>query len=319
MSQKQLPLFQHIPSTPDEITRDTPFNATWELFAQHLTAEGKSDHTVVAFTSDLELFGQHHGKTVRIGSIGTHDLDGFLHWLEFGRDVPCSRKSYARRVTTLKVYFKWLKDIGALKTNPANTLLQRSGPAPLSDVLTPEQIQACYVAARGFTYKRGHDLDTRPEMLLRLLLETGIKKNEAMSLTPANILADDPKHPEIEVRFKVRNVFKERKISVSREWLSLYEAYMAQYAPKTVVFDCTPRNLEYVLAHIGEQIGLKFKLSFEICRWTCALNDLRDGMDEDAIRQKLGLSDISWYETGQKLRELLKRSDGEHGQTAEDE
>ena len=149
-------------------------------------------------------------------------------------------------------------------------------------------------------------------MLLRLLLDTGIKKNEAMALTPANLDITDPKAPLVEIRFKVRNVWKERKIPVSRDWLPLYHAYMSQYVPSQVIFDCTARNLEYVLAHVGEKVGLPFKLSFEICRWTSALNDLRTGMDEDAIRQKLGLSDISWYETGQKLRELRKRLNGEN-------
>lgn len=310
MTQRQLPLFQQQPASAEEITRETPYNMTWELFAQHLSYEGKSDHTVVAFTSDLELFGQYHGKAAPLGSITTHDLDGFLHWLEYERDVPCSRKSYARRVTTLKVYFKWLHDLGALKTNPANAILQRSGPAPLSDVLKPAQIAACIVASRTFTFKRSAEPDTRPEMLLRLLLDTGIKKNEAMALTPANINITDPQNPSIEIRFKVRSVFKERNVRVSREWLPLYEAYMQQYTPKQVIFDCTARNLEYVLTHIGEKVGLPFKLSFEMCRWTSALNDMRDGVDEDVIRQKLGLSDISWYETGQKLRELRKRVDG---------
>ncbi|MBK8134703.1 MAG: site-specific integrase [Chloroflexi bacterium] len=306
-NQRQLPLFQQRPSSSEEITRATPFNATWELFAEHLSVEGKSDHTVVAFTSDLDLFGQFHGKGVAIGDIKTEDLDGFMHWLEYGRDVPCSRKSYARRVTTLKVYFKWLHDLGALKSDPAKAILQRSGPAPLSDVLTPAQTEACLHASRTFTFRRGYIPDTRPEMLLRLLLETGIKKNEAMALTPANLITDDPQALMIEVRFKVRNVFKERKIPVARDWLPLYEVYMSQYAPSQVIFDCTARNLEYVLAHIGEKVALPFKLSFEICRWTSALNDLRSGMGEDTIRQKLGLSDISWYETGQKLRELRKR------------
>lgn len=309
MTQKQLPLFQQQPASPEEITRATPFKATWPLFADHLAREGKSDHTIVAFESDLELFAQHHGEAVPIGEISTEDLEGFLHWLEFERDVPCSRKSYARRVTTLKVYFKWLHDIGALKTNPAGAVVQRSGPAPLSDVLTSAQIDACMHASRTFTFRRGHEPDTRPEMLLQLLLDTGIKKNEAMTLTPASVLRDDPRHPAIEVRFKVRNVFKERKISVAAAWLPLYDAYISQYGEAKVIFDCTARNLEYVLAHIGEKAGVPFKLSFEICRWTSALMDLRDGIDEDVIRQKLGLSDISWYETGQKLRELRKRMD----------
>lgn len=309
MSDRQLPLFQNFPTRAEDITAHTPFNATWELFADHLTAEGKSDYTVVAFTADLDLIGQHLGKGTPVGTITTRDLEGFLNWLEFGRGVPCSRKSYARRVTTLKVYFRWLHDLKALRFDPAKEILQRSGPAPLSDVLTPQQFADCVHESRTFTFRRGKEPDTRPEMLLTLLIETGIKKGEATTLTPIHVLRDNPAAPEIEVRFKVRNVFKERKIPVSARWLGLYDAYMSQYHPSQVIFDCTARNLEYVLAAIGDRADLPFKLSFEICRWTCALNDLRAGMPESEIRQKLGLSDISWYETGQKLKTLSQKLD----------
>ncbi|MFZ2881402.1 MAG: hypothetical protein WA009_17820, partial [Phototrophicaceae bacterium] len=223
--------------------------------------------------------------------------------------VPCSRKSYARRVTTLKVYFRWLHELKVIRFDPAKEILQRSGPAPLSDVLAPQQIVDCIRESHTFTFRRGKEPDTRPPMLLTLLLESGIKKGEAMKLIPANILRDNPAAPELEVRFKVRNVFKERKVAVSARWLGLYDAYMAQYHPKQEIFGCTPRNLEYVLADIGDRAGLPFKLSFEICRWTCALNDLRAGMPESEIRQKLGLSDISWYETGQKLKTLSQKLD----------
>src|SRR5690606_34715691 len=111
--------------------------------------EGKSVHTVTAFLSDLNLVADFLELTRPIGQIVTSDLDKFLHWLEFdrvderGRPVPCSRKSYARRVTTLKVYFKWLKGLKAIPQDPATAILQRSGPAPLSQVLSMRQIQAC--------------------------------------------------------------------------------------------------------------------------------------------------------------------------------
>ncbi|GIK29454.1 MAG: site-specific integrase [Chloroflexi bacterium] len=309
MSERQLPLFQKNPTSTEDFTTQTPFNATWELFADHLTAQGKSDYTTVAFTADLDLLGQHLGKGIPVGTITTRDLEGFLNWLEFGRGVPCSRKSYARRVTTLKVYFRWLHELKVIRFDPAKEILQRSGPAPLSDVLAPQQIVDCIRESHTFTFRRGKEPDTRPPMLLTLLLESGIKKGEAMKLIPANILRDNPAAPELEVRFKVRNVFKERKVAVSARWLGLYDAYMAQYHPKQEIFGCTPRNLEYVLADIGDRAGLPFKLSFEICRWTCALNDLRAGMPESEIRQKLGLSDISWYETGQKLKTLSQKLD----------
>lgn len=304
---RQLPLFNQAPTTPEDITRATPLKATFELFAQYLSTEGKSDHTVVAFAADLDLLADYQGEATPIGEIAITDLEGFFHWMEHERDVPCSRKTYARRMTTIKAFFKWLHDIQALRADPAKGLVQRSGPAPLSEVLSPTQIKDCIEASQTFKYKRGQDLDTRPEMLFRLLIDTGIKKNEAMALNPASIITDDPKQPVLQVRFKVRNVFKERNIDLAPNWLPLYDAYARQYAPTSVIFDCTPRNLEYVLSDIGDKAGLPFKLSFEISRWTCGLRDLRAGYPDDSIRNKLGLSDISWYETGGKLRELDRR------------
>ncbi len=304
---RQLPLFSQSPSTPEDITRTTPLKATFELFAQRLTADGKSDHTIVAFGADLDLLTEYQGEATPIGDIAIPDLEGFFNWMENERDVSCSRKTYARRMTTVKAFFRWLHEIGALRADPAKGLVQRSGPAPLSEVLSPAQLRDCIEASRTFTYKRGKEPDTRPEMLLRLLMDTGIKKNEAMALTPMSLILDDPKQPVLQVRFKVRNVFKERNIDLAPNWLPLYDAYARQYAPTDVIFDCTARNLEYVLSDIGDKAGLPFKLSFEISRWTSGLRDLRAGMTDEYIRQKLGLSDISWYETGGKLRELDRR------------
>ena len=304
---RQLPLFSQAPSIPEDITRTTPLKVTFELFSQGLSADGKSDHTIVAFAADLDLFADYQGEATPIGDITITDLEGFFDWMENGRDVPCSRKTYARRMTSIKSFFKWLHEINALRADPAKALVQRSGPAPLSEVLSPSQLRDCIEASRTFTYKRGKDPDTRPEMLLRLLMDTGIKKNEAMALNPMSLMLDDPKQPVLQVRFKVRNVFKERNIDLAPNWLPLYDAYARQYAPTSVIFDCTPRNLEYVLSDIGDKAGLPFKLSFEISRWTAGLRDLRAGMTDEYIRQKLGLSDVSWYETGGKLRELDRR------------
>lgn len=300
---RQLPLFASQPQTTEDIHPNTPFKATFALFAQQLAKDGKSTHTITAFTSDLQLVGDFLGEETPIRQFTTTDLNNFLHWLEYGRDVPCSRKSYARRVTTLKVYFKWLKTIHAIDFDPAKAVLQRSGPAPLSDVLTPEQVADCIVFARAMKTRKGEP-DTRPEMLFRLLVDTGIKKNEAMALTPSSIDHADRKNPILRVRFKVRNVFKERNIALDRDWLPLLEFYMAQYAPKKGIFDCTSRNLEYVLTDIGKGADIPFKLSFEVLRWTSAVRDFRAGMEEDDIRQKLGLSEISWHETGNKIRQL---------------
>jgi site-specific recombinase XerD len=304
---RQLPLFQDEPLTPEDIHKGTLLKHTLKLFHQHLVKEGKSEHTVKAFTADLQLLLEYQGEGVAVGQYMTTDLNNFLHWLEFGRNVPCSRKSYARRVTTLKVYFKWLYHIGAILHDPAKAILQRSGPAPLSHVLSPDQIRTVFEVARGVKFKKTTEQDTRPELLFWLLLDTGIKKNETMQMKPTDIDRLNPNRPLLKVRFKVRNVFKERDISLDREWTKLLDLYLIQYPPKDVIFTCTSRNLEYILTDLGQAAGIPFKLSFEVMRWTCAVRDYRNEMEEDHIRQKLGLSEISWHETGAKIKRLAEQ------------
>jgi integrase/recombinase XerD len=64
--------------------------------------------------------------------------------------------------------------------------------------------------------------------------------------------------------------------------------------------------LEYLLEDITNAGDLPKHISFEMCRWTCAVRDARAGTDENAIRQKLGLSKIQWREIGMKLKRLVE-------------
>jgi len=301
---RQLPLLPNQPASPQDLNPYTELRYTLALFQRYLLTEGKTQNTVNAFTSDMQLLASRTGDETPIGEYTTSKLNDFLFWLEHERGVPCSRKSYARRVTTLKVYFKWLHSVGALEYDPAKPILQRSGPAPLSEALTPDEIRAAMRAAREMV--RGEVRDTRPEMLFRLILNTGIKKSEAVALKTEHIDRSDPQKPILTVKHKARNPYKERRIELDPDWVYLLGEYLAQYAPKDDnIFDCTARNLEYILSDIGELAGIPFKLSFEIMRWTSAVEDTRAGQDEDYVRDKLGLSPISWQETRAKIKRLL--------------
>jgi len=301
---RQLPLFPTLPASEADLHPSSKLADTIVLFQAHLIRSGKTAHTVEAFTSDLELLMEYCGGRRAIGALGSSDLNGFLHWLEFERGVPCSRKSYARRVTTLKVYFKWLYELKAIPHDPAAPLLQRSGPAPLADVLEESEVMALLAAASSA--RRGDRPDARPEVLVRLLLETGIKKGETSRLQVGDIerprVASEP--ATIRVRHSARTIYKERLIPVSETWLRVFDEYAAAYALQSAVFACTARNLEYILEDLGESAGVGRKVSFEMLRWTCALRDYRAGMAPDAIREKLGLSRVSWVETFSKIRQL---------------
>ncbi len=304
---KQLPLFSNPPRSAQDISQRTSLAATFDLFADYLRKEGKSEHTIRAFRGDMNLLAKFSAPARPIGQYLTSDLNAYLDWMENQRGIPCSRKTYARRVTTLKVYFKWLKGLDAVRYDPALPIRQRSGPAPLSEVLNETQVKHCLAACQ--TMRKKDEQDYRPELLFRLLLQTGIKKAETGRLKLEDI---DQCHPEkalVIIKHKIRNVYKERRIELDAELPPLLNRYQQQYRPPETVFTCTPRNLEYILTEIGKRAEVGFKLSFEVMRWTMAVRDYRADVDEDRIREKLGLSRISWYETGDKIRRISAHLD----------
>ncbi|NJL94532.1 MAG: site-specific integrase [Anaerolineae bacterium] len=302
MSTRQLPLFS------TGLNYRSRLVDAVEPFQKYLRAEGKAENTVKSFSSDLHLICQYFGDERQLGSLMYSDLNRFLDWLEHGRGKPCSQKSYARRVTTLKVFFKWLMEQHIRQDNPAEAILQRSGPAPLQPILGYEEVHRLTETAHLIALQPKKP-DSRPEVLVRLLLETGIKKSEMMNLTVASLDRRLPEHPILNVKYKgQKGVYKERRIAVSNALVSAWDRYVddPHHKVRDHLFTCTPRNLEYVLSDTASVAGVEGKVSFEILRWTCAVRDYLSGMDLDDIRKKLGLSEISFRETSQKIAQLAK-------------
>lgn len=301
MSSRQLPLFPT--GTEHGLTIYSPLSAAIPPFLEHLRKEGRSPHTISAFKSDLGLVAEFFGDDTALGDFTTTKLNRFMEWIEHGRGIPCSRKTYARRVTTLKVFFKFLKAEEVLPIDPADALLQRSGAAPLQPVLADTDVER--LLAHTAYLRSAEKPDPRPELLLRLLLDTGIKKGECMQLTRQHIQRNDPDNPVLIVQHKKpNNVYKERRIPLDPDWLNVLDDYLDQYKPDETIFDCTARNLEYVLRDTAEGAGVDARVSFEILRWTSAVRDYRQGVELDKLREKMGLSRISWRETRDKIIRL---------------
>ncbi|HLF89499.1 MAG TPA: hypothetical protein VI451_11170, partial [Anaerolineales bacterium] len=91
---------------------------------------------------------------------------------------------------------------------------------------------------------------------------------------------------------------------IPSDWQTVYQEYTAQYQPNDRLFPWSMRRLEYLLEDITNEAGLEKHISFAMCRWTCALQDLRAGLEPDKIRQKLGISKIQWREIYNKLGQL---------------
>lgn len=296
-----------LPSDSFHIDQKSTFPVAVRYWEIYLRDQGRSDFTIKAFLGDLKLLQIFLPTDAVVGSITTNDLVRFIGWLENGRGkgISCTPKSLSRRVTTLKSFFRWLTTHGRINIDPAEQIVQHTVISPLQEVLTrKEEEKVVGIAKKMFASENG---DSRPYVLLKMLLETGIKKSECLNLKLSHLFTDENekylfvRYPDL----KDRN--KERKISVSDEWVIAYQNYLSKYHPEDTVFPWSPRRLEYILEDIGKAAGLEKHLSFSMCRWNSALNDMRKGLEMDTIRQKLGISKIQWREIKLKLLKLERQ------------
>jgi site-specific recombinase XerD len=273
----------------------------WEFY---LDDQGRSSNTIKAFLSDVRLLAKYLPPDKPLGAVTTTDISNFLHWLEHDRGVPCSPKSLARRATSVKSFFRWLQKGGVLISDPAEKVVQRSVLSPLPEVLTEAEIEAVLLAADR--QRRQSKRDARAYTLLALLLATGVKKSECLGIHLNHIDLENPEGALVFIRYaSPANRYKERKLTLPEDWVPAYDEYLVDY--KQVVdrlFPWSPRRLEYLLEDIGRDAGLSKHLSFDMCRWTSALQDYVNNVEHEKIRQKLGVSKIQWREINMKLRQL---------------
>lgn len=291
------------------ITAQSLLSPTINVWRIYLDDQGSSPHTIKAFTADMNLLASYLPPDRSLGSITTTDINNFLNWMQKGRGVPCSPKTLARRITSIKAFFRWLHEHGVLLVDPAEKVVQKSVISPLPTVLDPGEVEDVIEVAES--YLHGPHRDTRYYTLVTLLLYTGIKKSECLGLNLNHLELDSPKGPFIFVRYaSPQHRYKERKIPVPESWVEAYRQYKGQYNPADQLFPWSPRRLEYLLEDLSDAAGLDKHLSFEMCRWTCALDDWRSGMERDKIRQKLGISKVQWREVSMKLRKLNRGVEG---------
>lgn len=293
---------------PPPLRADSSLSAAIEAFNEYMLRKGFSENTIKAFQNDLKIVVEFMQGDTKLHQVTTKDLEGFLEWLQHERGKPCSAKTLARRITTIKVFFSWLHGIGVIGTDPAEPVLQQPARTPLPQILHDNEVNDLMRTAQDLLWHRSH-ADARPFLLLSLLLQTSMKKAECARLLISDVNISRPQSPEVAIRYaEDRHAHKNRTVVLHASVSNALNQYLEQYKPETHLFECTPRNLEYVLEELGQKAGInRMQVGFEALRWTSAVRDFRMGTPEERLRQKMGLSKISWRETREKIFQLANR------------
>ncbi|HEX8982249.1 MAG TPA: tyrosine-type recombinase/integrase [Ktedonobacterales bacterium] len=277
-------------------TGETSLRACALPYQQFLKRTDHSQHTITCFLSDLGMLTEYLGARTLANDVTQERLGGWLEHMRHGRETAPAPKTIARRVTFLKNFFGWLYDEGALERNPTDRILQIRPAPPLPELLHEDEVERVLAASTS---------DARCHTLVLLLLSTGLKKEEVMGLTLSRVDLSDPEHPAIDVRFPGQaKRRRERRMELPPEWTEVYLRYLDRFQPRERVFDCTDRNLNYVLASAVRRAGVNKRVTLQLLRDIYAVRQLRAGTPLDVLRERLGLSEEAWYETAEKYRKL---------------
>lgn len=265
-------------------------------YQEYLRRTDHSAYTITCFLSDLRLLTEFLGRETPLRAITQDSLANWLGHLRWDRATPPAPKTMARRATFLKNFFGWLAKEQVLAVDPSQRIVLSRPTPPLPELLYDDEVTRLEQAAAE---------DARSQLLVMTLLATGLKKEELMAVALRHVDLSNPDEPALEVHFPGQaKRRRERRMALPAEWTEVYQRYIERYQPRERLFECTDRNLNYVLASAVKRAGLEKRVTLQLLRDIFAVRQLRAGVPMEELREKLGLSEEAWYEIAEKYRKL---------------
>lgn len=271
--------------------------ATSNFIHHCLTAVSLSLHTHRAYKADLSNFLLHAGPGRSIASISKEDLRSYIKAL---RDQHFQESSIKRKLSTVKLLFRWLISEELLASNPFDTLNERIRlPRRLPRALDSGDFNKLH---KAITPKdnRGYD-ETLKYSTVQLLLETGVRVSELCSIS-----LDDLSIANRSVRVHGKGNRQRLVYFLSPTMYRKLCRYLT--LRETVATTCsrlfltekglplTPAHVRKHLHNIAVTAGIERKVTPHMLRHTCATQWLESGLDIRHVQKLLGHHSISTTE-----------------------
>ena len=155
-------------------------------FLEHLSLEkDRSEHTVRAYERDLSGLMKflEQEPDMRWANVELNDLRA---WLGSLADAGKSRATLARRVSSVRTFFRWAKRTGVVAHDPSIRLSAPKRSERLPGVLQQQQAQALLTTPDGQT-PPDDPSQVRNHAILELLYATGMRVGELVSLNTPDV------------------------------------------------------------------------------------------------------------------------------------
>jgi integrase/recombinase XerC len=287
-----------------------------ESFLKYLLLEKRySHHTITSYKNDLGQFfafletAGHSGES---SGISTHDVRA---WIVEMMDKNIAATSVHRKISSLRIYFRYLRKEGYVTHNPMEKVV-----LPKRKKKLPVFVGEEAIASLLDTYEFGSDLrGVRNRTIIEMLYLTGMRRAELIGL----------KNNDIDISSSTIKVTGKRN---KQRIIPLLDELKSQIAEYTLLRDRETGSLDndwFFVTDSGKKLYDKYvyntvksylamvttieKKSPHVLRHTFATHMLNRGADLNSIKELLGHSNLSatqiyTHNTFEKLKEVYKQA-----------
>jgi len=283
-------------------------------FLKYLQYEKRySKNTLKSYETDLQQFIEFY--EVAIGKFEPNFITDrqVRAWIVELSKNTISPKSINRKITTLRVFFKFLKRLDLVKINPIESLNRLKQKKTLPSFVDEKAMENLFS-----NIEFGDDFEgVRNKIIVELFYATGIRLSELINIKVQDL---DLQKSSIKVLGK-RN--KERIVPLYETLKSSIIQYLKvrreQYFESEYLFITTKgckvyEKLVYRLVNNSlEQVTTLEKKSPHILRHTFATHMLNNGADLNSVKELLGHSNLAatqvyTHNTFEKLKNVYKQA-----------
>ncbi|MCX7600205.1 MAG: tyrosine recombinase XerC [Armatimonadetes bacterium] len=278
-------------------------HAALDDFLRYLTTvRGLSSRTAEAYAADVQQFADFLAKHLGADAAFNWEKVDYRivrRWVAHLRQARYSQASVARKLASLRSFFRFLVAEDLLDHNPAALVGMPAQRRRLPEVLYQKEIEELLATAGGFG-----PFDLRDRAILEFLYATGVRLSELVALNVEDL---DLASRTARVRGKGRKervvLFGVPAMEALKEYLQHGRPHFLGQAPtaahqRAVFLNCrggrlSTRGVQRMLYRRVLQAGLGQRTSPHVLRHTFATHLLDGGADLRAIQELLGHSSLA--------------------------
>jgi integrase/recombinase XerD len=273
--------------------------------------KGLSNNTIQSYSRDLNRFQEYlHKKNILPAKATQAHIQEYLGSLK----DSLSASSMARNLSSVKMFFRFLRMEGMIEKNPSRLVVPPKMPKKLPKTLSMEEVDRLLAAPDPSTPTGNRDL-----AMLELLYATGLRVSELTGLRVSNLnleggfvrtLGKGAKERMVPAGEKaleaVRNYLQETRSGLLKGQSSPYLFLNARGKP------LTRQGFWKIIKKYGILAHIKTAITPHSLRHSFATHLLEGGADLRAVQVMLGHADISTTQiythvTGERLRHIHEK------------